>query len=421
VAPSKLYPRTALVVLTALNLVNYIDRSVLFAVQPMVQAEFHRSNADFGLLSSAFFIVYMCAAPLMGPLADRYSRKKIIVAGALLWSAATLLTAFTYNFKELFIRHALVGVGEVSFSTISPTIIADLFPEKMRGRVLGIFYLTIPLGTALGYILGGTVSDYYHSWRAPFYIGAVPGIALAMIYVFLPEPERGRFDSIAETPERGTILGLARNPAFWTATLGMAMMTFALGGLQVWMPTFLHRNHGYSLKNANWIFGISTAGTGIMAALTGGWLGDYVLRYTRSAYYLVSAVSLGLGIPAMWIALYTSGNRMLAGIAAAEFLLLINTSPLNAAVINSVGAHIRATAIAVEIFTIHLLGDASSPWLIGYLSDHHSLAVALVAPIVAIGLSTAILLYGMRFAPPLRVNGGPTASPKPAGASSLTE
>jgi len=417
VASTKLYPRTALIVLTALNLVNYIDRSVLFAVQPMVQAEFHRSDADFGLLSSAFFIVYMCTAPFMGPLADRYSRKKIIVAGAVLWSIATLLTAITYNFKVLFFRHMLVGIGEASFCTISPTVIADLFPEKMRGRVLGIFYLTLPFGTALGYILGGTISAHYNSWRAPFYIGAVPGIVLAMILVFLAEPERGQFDSIAETPERGTILGLARNPAFWTATLGMAMMTFALGGLQVWMPTFLHRDHGYSLKDANWIFGVSTAATGIFAALAGGWVSDYLLRYTRTAYYLVSAVSLALGIPAMWIALYATGNRMLAGVVIAEFLLLINTSPLNAAIINSVGAHIRATAIAVEIFTIHLLGDASSPWVIGYLSDHHSLGAGLFATIVAVALSAGILFYGMRFAPPLRVNNG-EASPGSSAASS---
>lgn len=408
-ASTKLYPRTALIVLTALNLVNYVDRSVLFAVQPMIQAEFHRSDADFGFLSSAFFIVYMLTAPFMGPLADRYSRKKIIVAGAVVWSIATLLTAITYDFKMLLFRHMIVGIGEASFCTISPTIVADLFPERVRGRVLGIFYLTLPFGTALGYILGGTVSAHYNSWRAPFYLGAVPGLLLAVILMFLPEPERGQFDSIVETPERGTILGLARNPAFWTAVLGMAMMTFALGGLQVWMPTFLHRDHGYSLKDANWIFGISTAATGIVAALVGGWLGDYLLRYTRTAYYLVSAVSLALGIPAMWIALYTTGNRMLAGVVVAEFLLLINTSPLNAALINSVGAHVRATAIAVDIFVIHLLGDASSPWVIGYLSDHHSLGAGLFATIVAIALSAAILFYGMRFAPPLRVNGGEAA------------
>jgi len=410
VASTKLYPRTTLVVLTALNLVNYIDRSVLFAVQPMVQAEFHRSDADFGLLSSAFFIVYMCTAPFTGPLADRYSRKKIIVAGAVVWSIATLLTAVTYDFNVLFFRHVIVGIGEASFCTISPTVVADLFPEKVRGRVLGIFYLTLPLGTALGYILGGTVSAHYNSWRAPFYMGAAPGILLAAILIFLPEPERGQFDSIVETPERGTILGLARNPAFWTATLGMAMMTFALGGLQVWMPTFLHRDHGYSLKDANWIFGISTAATGIAAALVGGWLGDYLLRYTRKAYYLVSAMSLAMGIPAMWIALYATGSRMLAGVVVAEFLLLINTSPLNAALINSVGAHVRATAIAVDIFVIHLLGDASSPWIIGYLSDRHSLGAGLFATIVAIALSATILFYGMRFAPPLRVNGGEASS-----------
>jgi MFS family permease len=415
VVPTKIYPRTTLLVLTLLNLVNYIDRSVLFAVQPMIQAEFHRSDSDFGLLSSAFFVFYMCAAPLMGPLADRYSRKKIIIAGALLWSGATLLTAVTYNFAELFVRHTIVGIGEVSFATISPTVVADLFPERVRGRVLGIFYLTIPFGTALGYILGGYLGERF-GWRSPFYLGAIPGVVLAVIFMFLREPQRGQFDSIAETPTRGTIVGLFRNPAFWSATLGMAMMTFALGGLQVWMPTFLHRVHGYSLKQANFIFGTSTAATGICAALLGGWLGDYLLRYTRKSYYLVSAVSLALGIPAMWIALYTTGNRMLVGIVAAEFLLLFNTSPLNAAVINSVGAHIRATAISANIFIIHLLGDASSPWIIGHLSDRYSLSLALLAPIVAITISSAILLYGMRYAPPLRI--AEATSPTTSGASS---
>src|SRR5208337_3332479 len=276
-------------------------RSVLFAVQDMVKAEFHRSDAAFGLLTSVFFIFYMCAAPFMGPLSVRFSRKRVIVAGAVVWSVATLLTAVTKNFNELMIRHTLVGIGEASFVILSPTFVADMFPVEKRGRVMGVFYLAIPVGTALGYLLGGFMGPKY-GWRTPFYIGAAPGVLLALLLLLIPEPPLGQFDTPeSKTPERDTLRGLIHNPAFLTATLGMAMMTFALGGLQVWMPTFLHRDHGYSLKDANWIFGISTAGTGIVAALVGGWLGDYLLRYTRTAYYLVSAVSLALGIPAMWI------------------------------------------------------------------------------------------------------------------------
>jgi MFS family permease len=303
-----LQPRTALIALTALNLLNYIDRSVLFAVQDLVKAEFQRSDAAFGLLTSVFFVFYMCAAPFMGPLSLRFSRKAVIIAGALIWSVATLLTAVTKNFDELLIRHTLVGIGEASFVILSPTFVADMFPENKRGRVMGIFYLAIPVGTALGYLLGGVLGPKY-GWRTPFYVGAAPGMILALLLSFIPEPRLGQFDAPEGVPEgearRGflrALKGFAHNPAFLTATFGMAMMTFALGGLQVWMPTFLHRAHNYSLLDANLLFGASTIFNGLFASLAGGWVSDWLLKRTKSAHYLVSAVSLGLGIPAMCFA-----------------------------------------------------------------------------------------------------------------------
>lgn len=407
----KLYPRTALALLTALNLLNYIDRSVLFAVQDLVKGEFHESDAAFGLLTSVFFIFYMIAAPFMGPLSQRYSRKWVIVSGALVWSGATLLTAFTHTFNELLIRHTLVGIGEASFVTLSPTFVADMFPEDYRGRVMGIFYLAIPVGTALGYVIGGLLGPSY-GWRSPFYVGAAPGVLLALLLLLIPEPPLGQFDPAEmKRPDRDTLRSLLRNPAFLTATMGMAMMTFALGGLQVWMPTFLHRAHGYTLQNANKLFGLSTAINGLTASLAGGYLSDHLLRRTKAAHYLVSAASLGIAIPAMWMALYTNGTWMVVGIFLAEFLLLLNTGPLNAAVINSVGPHVRAMAIAVNIFIFHLLGDVPSAYLIGYVSDRYSLQLAFLGPVVAIALSSAILFYGMRYAPPV----GSLGSPQSAG------
>ncbi len=416
--PAKLYPRTALALLTALNLLNYIDRSVLFAVQDLVKAEFHRSDAAFGLLTSVFFIFYMCAAPFMGPLSLRFSRKRVIVAGALVWSGATLLTAVTTNFNQLLIRHTLVGIGEASFVILSPTFVADLFPVEKRGRVMGVFYLALPVGTALGYLLGGVMGPKY-GWRAPFYAGAAPGVLLALLLLLLPEPPLGQFDAPeSKAKDRDTLRSLIHNPAFLTATLGMAMMVFALGGLQVWMPTFLHRAHGYSLLDANIIFGLSTIVNGLVASLAGGWISDWLLRRTSSAHYLVSAVSLGLGIPAMYVALFASGRTMVVGIFVAEFLLLLNTGPLNAAIIDSVGPHVRAAALAASIFVYHLLGDVPSPALIGYMSDKYSLQLAFLGPVVAIALSSAILFYGMRFAPPLRLQDESAKAQVSSGVSS---
>jgi len=323
--------------------------------------------------------------------------------------ARTLLTAFVHTYDSLLIRHTLVGVGEASFVTISPTFVADLFSESKRGRVLGVFYLAIPVGFALGYLVGGYFGTRF-GWRAPFYVAAGPGFLLATVMLFMPEPERGHFDTLGETPERASVLGLARNPAFLTATLGMAMMTFAQGGLLVWMPTFLSRMRGYSLLEANKLFGYIIAADGTIAALLGGWLGDYLLRRTKSAYYLVSATSMGLGIPVMMIALFNRGPAMVPGIVLAGFLLLLNTAPLNAAIINSVGAHIRATAIAVNLFVIHFLGDAFSPWLIGKVSDRSSLESGFISTVVATALSSAILFYGMRFAPPVASTQSPVPS-----------
>ena len=344
VADKKLYPKTALALLTALNLLNYIDRNVLFAVQDLIKAEFPRSDAAYGLLTSVFFIFYMIAAPFMGPLSVRFSRKTVIIVGAIIWSGATLLTAFTKNFDELLLRHTLVGIGEASFVILSPTFVADMFPEEKRGRVMGIFYLAIPVGSALGFLVGGVLGPKY-GWRVPFYVGAGPSLLLAFLLLFVPEPPLGQFDEPGKIPEPseasadgasgilGTLIrglqwtwallqSLARNPAFVTATLGMAMMTFALGGLQVWFPTFLHRVHSYTLTQANILFGASTTVNGIVASLAGGWISDWLLKRTKAAHYIVSAVSLALGIPAMCLAIFGSGNVMIAGMFTAEFFLL---------------------------------------------------------------------------------------------------
>jgi MFS transporter, Spinster family, sphingosine-1-phosphate transporter len=438
VAQNDLQPRTALIVLTALNLLNYVDRNVLFAVQPLVQDEFHLSNAQIGYLTSAFLGFYMIAAPFVGPLADRYSRKLIIVLGALFWSGLTLLTAVTHTYTELLVRHTLVGVGEATFVTIAPTFVADLFAEEKRGRILGVFYLAIPVGSAAGYLLGGNLAPHY-GWRFPFFIAAAPGFVLALAVLFLKEPERGQFDSLKDAAKenllpsglRGSrgrvvlfsvflyvkkllllVVTLMRNPAFLAATLGMAAMTFSLGGIQVWMPKFLYSERGYTLEAANFAFGIIIVVDGIVAALAGGWLGDYLLPRMKSAYFLVSAASMLLGVPFMIVALFAKGPLMIPAIGVAAFFLLLNTAPLNAAVINSVGAHIRATALAVNIFIIHILGDVPSPTMMGWMADKRSLQAAFILPVIAMGISSAILFYGMKFAPPVALDGASTRAGK---------
>ncbi len=398
----KQYPIAALLILSGLNFFNYVDRSVLFAVLPLIQKEFPRSDAAYGFLTTAFFICYMVTAPFIGVLADRFPRKIIMVIGALIWSMATLLTAVTHNFDVLLIRHTIVGLGEATFVTVAPSFLADLFSEDKRGRVFGWFYLNIGLGTAVGYIMGGHFGATY-GWRFPFYVSAIPGFILAAALMFVPEPPRGGKDMLAATAERTSIRGLFHNGAFWTATLGMAMVTFALGGLEAWMPTFLIRERGLPVSGANITFGGITIVTAITGTLIGGWMGDKLLLRTKGAYYFVSAATLLIGVPAFLIAIYIRGRFMFPAMFLAEFLLFLNTAPLNAAVVNSVGASIRATAIAANLFVIHLLGDAASPTIIGKISDRTNLQIGFLAAVAAVIMASIILFYGMKFAPSIPV------------------
>jgi|SRR5579872_6835015 len=400
--PPRLYPRLLLALLTGLNALNYIDRSVLFAVQPDIQKELGINDAQAGLLTSAFFFTYVIAAPLIGWIGDRVPRRHIVVAGIFVWSGFTVLTWFAHSYWQLLVRHAIVGIGEASYATIAPTLIADSFPMERRGRMLAVFNIGLPVGTAAGYLIGGYFGRHF-GWRAPFMVAGLPGFLLALCLWFVPEPARGQSDRLEVEEKRSSIAGLWSNSAFLSATLGLAMYTFAVGGLQVWMPTFLLRVRGVPLARANAVFGLITLFNGIVATLLGGMLGDRMLRRRPGAYYTVSGVSMFIAVPLMVVSIYASGAIMFPAIFAAVFFLLLGTGPINAALVNSVSARIRSTALAINVFVIHLLGDAFSPSLMGRISDRTSLPAAFGTAFVAAALSGAILVYGARYAPRFRV------------------
>ena len=391
----------ALFLLTALNLFNFVDRYVLPGVQPLVQKQFSVNDARMGALTSAFFLTYMIAAPLTGWLGDHMPRKPLIVAGALLWSAATLLTAFVHSYHALLLRHAIVGIGEATFSIFAPALLADFYPEVDRNRVLSIFYVSIPVGAALGYITGGVLGSRY-GWRVPFSVAALPGVLIAIAFAFfIREPERGSADRIAPSRDRDTVLGLTRNPGYWSGTLGMAFMVFSIGGISVWLPTFLVRYGGYSLSRANLLLGGITIVDGILGTWAGGWIAQRWQRRNHRALYLLSAWSALLAIPGALVAFFGPGWLILPAMLVAEFFLFLNTGPLNAAVVNSVAAPIRSTAIAINLFMIHVLGDLPSPTIIGIISDHSSLRLGLSLTLISMLASGSILFLGSRFAPVL--------------------
>ena len=395
-----------LVLLVGLNLLNFIDRYILPGAQPLIQREFHSTDQQMGALTTALFVFYMLAAPLTGWLGDHYRRKPMIIAGAVLWSLATLGTAWVHGYWTFYARQALVGVGEATFSIFAPAVLADFYPERDRNRILSIFYLAIPVGAALGYLAGGELGTLW-GWRAPFFICAFPGLVIAALYGWIGrEPERGASDHVRATANRSTVLGLFRNPAFLTATFGLATLTFAMGGISAWVPTFLHRSAGLSVGDASLAVGSITVVDGIAGTLVGGWLAQRWLRTNDRALYLLSFWSVTLTLPCGALVFFGPRAWAIPALFAAEFFLFLNTGPLNAAIVNSVSAPVRATAISFNLFCIHCFGDTFSPTVIGTISDHtKSLRIGLGATLISLVVSGIILRTGARFAPPLEEMG----------------
>jgi MFS transporter, Spinster family, sphingosine-1-phosphate transporter len=410
----------ALLLLTGLNLFNYIDRYILFGVQPLVQKEFSIGDEKFGALTTAFFVVYMLAAPLTGWLGDRFRRKPLILTGAFLWCALTLLTATVHSYQALYFRHAIVGLGEATFGIFAPALLADFYPEIDRNRILSFFYIAIPVGAALGYLIGGVLGARY-GWRAPFFVSALPGLLIAIaLWIWVQEPGRGSADRIAYASDlpvkdgggvpsasagwgdylTSVYRGLAR-PAYLSATLGMAALVFSMGGISAFLPTFFVRFGGYSVSKAGLVVGGMTVVDGLLGTILGGWLAQRWLRHNHRALYLLSAWSALLAIPGAVVVFFGPRSLMIPAAFAAEFFIFLNTGPLNAAILNSVGARVRSTAIAVNLFLIHALGDAPSPRIIGHISDHSSLRTGLGVTLVTFAIAAILLFAGARYAPRL--------------------
>lgn len=397
IAPA--YGRYALGLLFTVNLLNYIDRQVLFAVFPLIKAELSLSDAALGLLGSGFMVSYMASAPVLGWIGDRYGRVKLAGLGLSLWSIATAATGIAGRYNTVLASRAAVGIGEASFGTVSPGLISDYFPKERRGRVLSLFYLAIPVGSAVGYILGGILGQAF-GWHSAFFIVAVPGLALAVPLFFLREPRRGATEKDAKlsVPRPADYISLFKNRSFVIATLAMAAMTFAMGGLAQWLPTFLYRVHGQSIAAGNALFGAITVISGISGTLTGGWLGDRFQERSGKGYLMVSGIGFLAGTP---IAAYALVSSSLAGcltaIFFAEFFLFFNTGPLNTTIVNVTGPSVRAMAFAVNIFFIHALGDAVSPAILGRLSDIWGLRTALLITPFMILLAAGFSFLCIRF------------------------
>jgi len=394
------YSRYALGLLLAVNLLNYIDRQVLFAVFPLIKIDLNLTDTALGFLGSTFMLSYLLFAPLFGWLGDRFSRTRLASGGLVVWSLATALAGFAPGYRTLLTARATVGVGEASFGTVSPGLIADFFPKERRGRILSWFYVAIPVGSALGYLLGGVLGQKY-GWHAAFLFVGLPGLLLAIPVALLKTPPRGGDDaSLQESGGKASAgyAALFRNRSFVCNTLAMAAMTFAIGGLAQWIPSFLNRVHSLDVAKGNTLFGATTVLAGIIGTLAGGWLGDVWQKKSGKGYLLLSGWGFVIGTPfAVWAILAPGLTSCIAAMFIAEFFLFLNTGPLNTVILNVTNPAVRAMAFAINIFFIHALGDAVSPSLLGWLSDRWELRSALLITPLAMVIAGLLCFICGRF------------------------
>jgi MFS family permease len=377
--------RFALILLLFINLFNYIDRYILAAVLPKIGTEFFGQNAasdpnakfKLGLLSTAFLVSYMVAAPLFGWLADRWRRWVIIGLGVIAWSLATGGTGLATTYAMMFLCRILVGVGEAAYGPTAPTIISDMYPVAKRGAVLSWFYVAIPVGSALGYLLGGVIAGAFGTWHAPFFAMTIPGLILGVICLKMREVQRGASDAL-KAPARRTRLAdymvLAKTPSFVFNTIGMTLMTFAVGGIAYWMPEYAYtRAPGEAsmdkLAHVNTVFGAITVVAGLSATLIGGYLADKLRARFSGSYFLVSGIGMLVACPLTVATVYAPFPMAWVVMFFAMFFLFIGTGPTNTVLANVTHPSMRAAAYALNIFIIHALGDAISPPIMGAIKD----------------------------------------------------
>lgn len=391
-----------LFLLTGMNLLNYLNRHFLSAVLSPVKDSLHLADGDLGRIATLFMLGYTLSSPIFGILGDRWNRKSLIFSGVLLWSLATLATGFAQNFWELATAQVFVGIGQALFSAVSPSLFPDVFKAQKRNNALTIFFVAIPLGSALSYVLGG-VLDGLWGWRMAFYLSAIPGLVLALAFLFFREPRRGQLDeapsNAAGTASWREMLLLFKYKDYTLNSWGYTAYHFALGAYAFWGPTFLFRSFQIPFQKASMMFGAALVLTGLIGTLLGGYWATSWQKKSPGGYAWVCALSNYATIPFSMIAFWSSNQVVaLVAIVLSMFFAFLPTGPMNTLVVETSPTHLRSTGMALSMFLIHMCGDMWSPEIVGRVADstgrlEAGLSILPVAFLLAALLWTRLALW----------------------------
>lgn len=391
----------ALALLAAINLLNFIDRNVIFALFEPIKRDLSLSDTQLGWLGSAYIFVFSFAALPFGVISDLRSRRAVIAGGVTLWSAFTFLSGLVTSFWQLFTCRAAVGIGEAAYGPAANSMVADYFPGRGRAVAMGILSSGIALGGVLGLILGGFLESLY-GWRVAFMVVGVPGFVCAILVMRLYDPGRTPAEIAARasaTPFGGSLSGtltemmragkiVRHTPTLVYMFIAGALISFGINGIVGWGPTFVARELELTSHQAAVLLGKWGLIAGTTGTLFGGFFADWLRRYFEAARVITVAAGLLIGGPlAVW--LLTIRDPVLFQIVffAAFFCLSWYNGPTNAVIFDVVPPRVSATVAGAYLLFIHLAGDAIALPLVGALSDEFGLdrAVLLLPSLVIVG------------------------------------
>jgi MFS family permease len=366
--------------MVGINLLNYMDRWVASSAGPLIEKELHISDSLFGLLGTAFLLVYAVAALPFGYWGDRGPRKTVIGVGVAIWSVATLFTGFARTYLQLFLSRAVVGVGEASYYPAGTSLLSDYFPKEQRGRVMSVWGAGSTIGIAIGFAGGGFIAEKL-GWRAAFFFAAVPGLLFAILAFQMREPLRGAVEAggaaVKQTAEASlrNFLELLKIPTLRATIIAQTLLYFVLASNAFWLPTVLQRRFDMTPGKAGLLAGVVIVIGGLIGTLAGGWLADRRALKNPRGHLEVGIVGFLAGAVLITIAILSPLSVGPVPVFVPVFLLTVvclylYSGPFTALAQNVVSPGLRASAVTMLLFIAHVFGDSHSTYDVGLLSDH---------------------------------------------------
>ena len=396
----------ALFILFAINLLNFFDRQLAGALAEPVRNEFMLSDTALGLLGTVFTLMYAIVGLPLGRIADKWYRNRLLAIGTGVWSVLTAASGLAQNYAQLFISRLGVGVGEATCAPAGQSLIGDLFPPPQRARAMGVFMLGLPAGISLAYFTAGALGTAL-GWREVFLIACVPGLVFALLALRIPEPVRGALDAArpgaaqdaAVTSPYATVLGL---PTMWWIIMSGIFHNFNMYAINAFQTPFLQRFHEMSLREASNVSAMSVGAVGAIGLLVGGWLADRMSVKRRNGRLLLSACSMAIAAPSIFLAINQPKGAMAAFMifmAVGTMTMFVYYATVYAAIQDVIEPRLRGTAVALYFCAMYMLGASLGPLGMGMLSDHFAHqamteagASAMTEAFKAIGLHDAMYI-----------------------------